>query len=328
MSKGFDVVFDPIGLVFNTGNMILSRFPLRDPRSRIFAHHAGWQSMVPNGVLHATCQLPTGEPLHLFTTHLQCTTAPPAELRPPESPSAADSINAGVLDLLEKGEKVSGGKCDSVRKGQLHEVKAFMDSVIPTREDKFVLGGDLNIEGGSPEYVEMTRIFGLGSLCAPEFRPTYNTDSFLTPPGWRGVEYSVCLDHVLTNLDQVDTFAVLDDDLSDHRGLAVVVTPPTPALECPEATREAGPAAHTSPAAQHSTSSDSNNAPLCPPESALQCVGADEEALGRRAGPAPASQPSCGSDSASHRLPPPPAPSALHLEPAERRPAPRPTLEI
>lgn len=232
LCKGFDVVFDPIGFVTNTGNMILSRFPLRDPKSIIFTHHAGWQSLVPNGVLHATCQLPTGEPLHLFTTHLQCTTAPPAELRPPESPSAADSINAGVLDLLEKGEKVSGGKCDSVRKGQLHEIKALMDSVIPTREDRFLLAGDLNIEGGSPEYAEMTRIFGHQSLCAPDFRATYNTDSFLTPPGWRGIEYSVCLDHIITNLEQVETFTVLDDDLSDHRGLALVVTPPRPALEC------------------------------------------------------------------------------------------------
>jgi endonuclease/exonuclease/phosphatase family metal-dependent hydrolase len=187
LSKGFDVVTDPISCIFNTGNMILSRFPLRDASSVIFAHHAGWQSMVPNGVLHATCQLPTGEPLHLFTTHLQCTTAPPAALRPPASPSAADSINTGVLDLLEQGEKVSGGKCDSVRKGQLLEIKAFMDAVIPTRDDKFVLGGDLNIEGGTPEYAEMTRIFGYQSLCAPGFRPTYNTDSFLTPPGWRGV---------------------------------------------------------------------------------------------------------------------------------------------
>jgi endonuclease/exonuclease/phosphatase family metal-dependent hydrolase len=225
LAKGFNVVTDPIGVVSNTGNMILSRFPLKDASSIIFKSHAGWQSMVPNGVLHATCQMPTGEPLHLFTTHLQCTTAPPQELLPPASPSAADAVNKGILDLLEKGEVVSGATCDRVRKQQLKEIKAFMDSVIPTNEDKFLLGGDLNIEGGSPEYVEMTRLFGRQSLCAPSFPTTYNTESFLTPPGWRGVEYSVCLDHMISNL-AVEDFSVLQEDLSDHRGLAALVVPP------------------------------------------------------------------------------------------------------
>jgi hypothetical protein len=44
-----------------------------------------------------------------------------------------------------------------------------------------------------------------------------------------GVEYSVCLDHVLTNLDEVDEFAVLEDDLSDHKALTVLVKAPLPA---------------------------------------------------------------------------------------------------
>ena len=186
-AKGFHVVTDPIGVVSNTGNMILSRFPLRNPSSIIFKNHAGWQSMVPNGALHATTQLPSGEPLHLFTTHLQCTTAPPEELLPPASPSTVDTMSKGMLDLLEKGEEVVGGKCDSVRKRQLIELKAFMDSCVPTNQDKYLLGGDLNIEGGSPEYAEMTRMFGRHSLGHPDFVATYNTDSFLTPPGWRGV---------------------------------------------------------------------------------------------------------------------------------------------
>lgn len=330
LCKGFDVVFDPIGFVTNTGNMILSRFPLRDPQSIIFTHHAGWQSLVPNGVLHATCQLPTGEPLHLFTTHLQCTTAPPAELRPPESPSAADSINAGVLDLLEKGEKVSGGKCDSVRKGQLHEIKALMDSVIPTREDSFLLAGDLNIEGGSPEYAEMTRIFGHQSLCAPDFRATYNTDSFLTPPGWRGIEYSVCLDHIITNLEQVETFAVLDDDLSDHRGLALVVTPPEPALECSggasaSETNAAGPGPADKPEAPWV-------APWCPRTSdaedgQLRC---DENMLERveirRQGPAvPVHQGGQRGDMEALGVPAPPAGAAATVA-TQPQPFPPPQL--
>jgi endonuclease/exonuclease/phosphatase family metal-dependent hydrolase len=225
--KGFNVATDPIGMVSNTGNMILSRFPLRDVSSIIFQSHAGWQSMVPNGALHATTQLPSGEALHLFTTHLQCTTAPPEAIRPPASPSAVDAMSSGMLDLLERGEKVIGGKCDTVRKRQLLELKAFMDSVVPTSEDKYLLGGDLNIEGGSPEYMELTKLFGRHTLNAPEFVATYNTDSFLTPPGWRGVEYSVCLDHIISNLSVMD-FKVLQDDISDHRGLAVLFSPPEP----------------------------------------------------------------------------------------------------
>jgi endonuclease/exonuclease/phosphatase family metal-dependent hydrolase len=224
---GFNVVTDPIGMVSNTGNMILSRFPLRDASSIIFQNHAGWQSMVPNGALHATTQLPSGEPLHLFTTHLQCTTAPPEAIRPPASPSAVDAVSSGMLDLLERGEKVTGGQCDSVRKRQLMELKAFMDSVVPTSEDKYLLGGDMNIEGGSPEYMELTKMFGRQTLNAPDFVATYNTDSFLTPPGWRGVEYSVCLDHIISNLQVLD-FKVLADDISDHRGLTVIFAPPQP----------------------------------------------------------------------------------------------------
>jgi hypothetical protein len=159
---------------------------------------------------------------------LQCTTAPPDEILPPSSPISSAAFNHGLLDLLEKGENVSGGKCDTVRKKQLEELKAFMHSVVPTMEDKYLLGGDLNVEGGSPEYAEMTRLFGRQSLCAPDFLPTYNTDSFLTPPGWRDVEYSVCLDHMISNLD-VQEFTVLQDDISDHRGLSVLVSTPQPA---------------------------------------------------------------------------------------------------
>jgi hypothetical protein len=35
------------------------------------------QSLVPNGALHAATELPSGELLHLFSTHLQCTSSPP-----------------------------------------------------------------------------------------------------------------------------------------------------------------------------------------------------------------------------------------------------------
>jgi hypothetical protein len=64
---------------------------------------------------------------------------------------------------------------------------------------------------------------GFQALGAPDFVSTYNTESFLTPPGWRDVEYRVCLDHMLTNIS-VDHYEVLTDDLSDHRGLLASIS--------------------------------------------------------------------------------------------------------
>ena len=94
---------------------------------------------------------------------------------------------------------------------------------------QWLLAGDLNIEGGSEEYDALVQQWGgFQALGAPEFVSTYNTESFLTPPGWRDVEYRVCLDHMLTNIP-VDDYQVLEDDLSDHRGLlaCISVTPRT-----------------------------------------------------------------------------------------------------
>ena len=72
-------VSDPVGALSNTGNMILSRMPLQNATSMVYKSTAGWQSFVSNGVLHATTRMPDGVLLHLFTTHLQCTTAPPTK---------------------------------------------------------------------------------------------------------------------------------------------------------------------------------------------------------------------------------------------------------
>jgi endonuclease/exonuclease/phosphatase family metal-dependent hydrolase len=193
-------VSDPIGAVSNTGNMILSRMPLQNAKSMVFKSTAGWQSIVSNGCLYATTMLPDGVLLHLFTTHLQCTTAPPT------APAADDVGTAQVLNLVEAGT-------ESVRQRQLLELKAFMDRTICFEDDVWMLAGDLNIEGGSAEYYDMVDLFGRNALGAPDFISTYNTESFLTPPGWRGVEYSTALDHVLTNLCNITDFSVLADDI-------------------------------------------------------------------------------------------------------------------
>ena len=154
----------------------MSRTPLQNATSMVFQNTAGWQSLVSNGVLYATTILPDGMTLHLFTTHLQCTTAPPAEA----SCSSPDSNTARVLNMVEGGT-------ENVRMRQLYEMKSFMDRTICFEDDMWLLAGDLNIEGGSHEYYEMVQLFGREALGAPEFQSTYNTESFLTPPGWRGV---------------------------------------------------------------------------------------------------------------------------------------------
>jgi len=172
---------DPIGALSNSGNVILSRFPLRNASSFIYKATTGWQSIVPNGALHATTELPSGEFLHLFSTHLQCTTAPP------DSASSVDVMNARFAQLLALVEG-RGIESESVRTRQLIELKAFMCRTL-TPHDKWLLAGDMNIEGGSAEYRHMVDLLGGESLGAPDFCATYNTESFLTPPGWRGVEY-------------------------------------------------------------------------------------------------------------------------------------------
>ena len=75
--------------------------------------------------------------------------------------------------------------------------------------EHYILGGDFNIEGGSDEYNDAVKLIGRESVCAPEFRGTYSTHSFLTPPGWRDVEYNVNLDHVFTDL-HVDEYKVTE----------------------------------------------------------------------------------------------------------------------
>eukprot|EP00960_Hanusia_phi_P057568 763601-Hanusia_phi.AAC.5 len=228
VEAGYHVVTTPVGFFFDTGNVIISKYPIQNASEVIFRSTAGWQKMVPNGALHAACKLPSGNLLHLFTTHFQCDTAPPTELIKPSGPNGPSDLEAGEnldngigISVVKMLEERSGMSCGTVREQQLEELKSFVDKTV-TQDGLWLVGGDLNIVGGSEEYAHIVRIFGIDSVGAPDFEPTYNTHSFLTPPGWRGVEFNVCLDHILTNL-AVQQFCVLPDDVSDHKALAVVV---------------------------------------------------------------------------------------------------------
>jgi hypothetical protein len=103
-----------------------------------------------------------------------------------------NSRSAQLFALLEgKGEESR-----SVRTEQLLELKHFVDRTCarasqrrPDAQVKWLLAGDLNIEGGSAEYDAMVEQWGgFQALGAPDFDFTYNTESFLTPPGCRNIE--------------------------------------------------------------------------------------------------------------------------------------------
>ena len=93
----------------------------------------------------------------------------------------------------------------------------------------FVVGGDFNIEGGSRDYQEAVKLFGRESVCAPEFKATYSTSSFLTPPIWRDVAWTSNLDHIFTNLEVQEYDVLTTVDISDHLPLHLVTAcPPLP----------------------------------------------------------------------------------------------------
>lgn len=94
-------------------------------------------------------------------------------------------------------------------------------------DGQYIVGGDLNIEGGSKDYLEAVKLFGRDSINAPDFKPTYTTRSFLTPPGWRTVLWESNLDHIFSNMD-IQEFEVLSVDMSDHLPLHLVVSQPSP----------------------------------------------------------------------------------------------------
>ena len=95
----------------------------------------------------------------------------------------------------------------------------------------YIAAGDFNIMGGSSDYREAAKLFGRESTNSPAFQPTFSTKSFLTPPGWRDVEWEANLDHIFTNID-VKSFDVLPMDISDHYPLHMVASLPRwPELE-------------------------------------------------------------------------------------------------
>ena len=57
-----------VGRLMDSGNVIVSRYPLSSASMCTFQNASGWQSFVPNGILHAMCTPPTGIEVHLFTT--------------------------------------------------------------------------------------------------------------------------------------------------------------------------------------------------------------------------------------------------------------------
>ena len=112
----------------DSGNVILSRFPLSDASSWTFENASGWQSLVPNGVLHAICYAPSGSRVHLFTTHLMCTSSPSEDMRSQKVANQRDDGDddtgclSGVVRALESDIEREA----EVRLQQLHELSRFV----------------------------------------------------------------------------------------------------------------------------------------------------------------------------------------------------------
>lgn len=204
----------------DSGNVIVSRFLLSHASAWTFKNSSGWQSLVANGVLHAICTPPSGASVHLFATHLQCTSAPRQDLPTKEQAVSDENRLPGLVRAC-----YDGGHEAEQRLQQLHELTRFVHSTTGI-QGPYIVGGDLNIEGGSNDYYEAAKLFGRHSTNFPDFAPTYSTRSFLTCPGWKDVDWKSNLDYIFTNLD-VRAFQVLPFDVSDHLPLHLVVSEPS-----------------------------------------------------------------------------------------------------
>jgi len=164
-----------------------------------------------------------------YDRHLQCTSAPTQDMATKEPVSSNDVRHEGCLSGVVRalGDTDSGHEAVQ-RLQQLHELTRFVHATTGIKGN-YIVGGDLNIEGGSKDYQEAANLFGRHSTSFPDFAPTFSTRSFLTPPGWRDVDWSPSLDYIFSNLD-VCEFQVLPVAISDHLPLHLVVSQPVP--EC------------------------------------------------------------------------------------------------
>lgn len=196
---GFFVVYTLPGNLLNSGNVILSRFPVASATVHTFESVEGWQRLTPNGVLHAALSV-SGRSCHVFTTHMQSDTVP-----------HESSLNQ---------------HCQKIRRKQRRETKAFMMELVGDK-DLWLLAGDFNVEGPSTECDLMNEDLGSTTLMERVgYPPTYNSNSFLAPPGWRHLEKRYCLDHFFTNLPGVEARVLGVEetgDISDHLAVEVVV---------------------------------------------------------------------------------------------------------
>lgn len=207
-AAGFNVIHTTCGLALDSGNVILSRRSVFGYSSHSFVSSAGWQHVLPNGVLHACVDGGRGAPLHVFTAHLQCDTTP-------------------FESILNSGSKAA-------RAAQITEMHDFILRTVPAGERWLVIG-DFNVLGKSDEYRGLADTFGRQSLMAPDFPPTFNCFSFLAPPNWRAGDRGVqeftplgCVDHAFTNCEVSSSRVITDKkDISDHFPLEVVLKGPT-----------------------------------------------------------------------------------------------------
>ena len=162
----------------------------------------------------------------LCCRHLQCTSAPTDDmkkLKPADSDD--DCVDGCFSGMVRAIGKVGSEREAAQRLEQLHELGHFV-RLTAGALGHYVVGGDFNIAGGSNDYTVATKIFGRESANAPEFKATFTTRSFLTPPGWKDVLWEANLDHMFTNLDICEFEVEGHIDISDHLPMRLVVAQP------------------------------------------------------------------------------------------------------
>jgi len=179
--EGWYVAYTKIDVLTSTGNIILSKKPIKKTGWMVFKNSGDWQRIMANGILYALI-----DDMYIFTTHLHSDSFP---------------------KILT---------CQKIREKQMMEVYDYIHK-IKTTDSKWLLCGDLNICVQSELYKKVIKMFGMEStlkLCG--YPNTYNHLSFLVPWGWQNVEKFLCIDHIFTNM-KIEKCKVLSNiDISDH----------------------------------------------------------------------------------------------------------------
>lgn len=140
----------------NTGNVIISRFPVKSANTYLYGTTGDWQFWMPNGIVHAEIIVLDDVSVNLFSTHMHSDSKP--------------------------GEHWMNNCARPTRKKQMIEFRNYVRQI----PGNYIYSGDWNVPGGQDEYRVLRKTMGTpGLMEVLNFPITTNPNSFLAPPGWR-----------------------------------------------------------------------------------------------------------------------------------------------